>query len=166
MKAMGEVIRDHDRLASILEALRANGKRVVFCNGCFDVLHVGHVRCLSGAKARGDVLVVGVNSDSSVKEIKGPKYPLMPEEERMEIVAAIRGVDYVTCFPEPSADSIILRLRPDVHAKGTDYTYENVPERKTVLSYGGEIAIVGDPKDHSSTHLKEQLIERASEKDS
>ena len=166
MKAMGEVIRDHDKLASILERLRANGKRVVFCNGCFDVLHVGHVRCLSGAKACGDVLVVGVNSDSSVKEIKGPKYPLMPEEERMEIVAAIRGVDYVTCFPEPSADSIILRLRPDVHAKGTDYTYENVPERETVLSYGGEIAIVGDPKDHSSTHLKEQLIERASEKDS
>ncbi|MCB7129342.1 MAG: adenylyltransferase/cytidyltransferase family protein [Candidatus Brocadiales bacterium] len=163
---MGEVIRDHDKLASILERLRANGKRVVFCNGCFDVLHVGHVRCLSGAKACGDVLVVGVNSDSSVKEIKGPKYPLMPEEERMEIVAAIRGVDYVTCFPEPSADSIILRLRPDVHAKGTDYTYENVPERETVLSYGGEIAIVGDPKDHSSTHLKEQLIERASEKDS
>ena len=162
---MGEVIRDHDRLASILEGLRANGKRVVFCNGCFDVLHVGHVRCLSGAEACGDVLVVGVNSDSSVKEIKGPKYPLMPEEERMEIVAAIQGVDYVTCFPEPSADSIILRLRPDVHAKGTDYTYENVPERETVLSYGGEIAIVGDPKDHSSTHLKERLVERASEKD-
>ncbi len=157
---MGEVIKDHDRLASILEGLRAGGKRLIFCNGCFDVVHVGHIRCLSGAKALGGVLVVGVNSDSSVKEIKGPKYPLMPEEERMEIVAAIRGVDYVTCFSEPSADSIILKLRPDVHAKGTDYTPENVPERETVLSYGGEIAIVGDPKDHSSTHLKERLLKK------
>lgn len=157
---MGEVIRDHNRLASVLEDLKAKGKRVVLCNGCFDVIHVGHIRCLSGATAHGDVLVVGVNSDSSMKEFKGPEYPLMPEDERMEIVAAIGGVDYVTCFSEPSADSLILKLRPDVHAKGTDYTYENVPERETVLSYGGEIAIVGDPKDHSSTRLKEKLQEK------
>lgn len=157
---MGEVIRDHDRLASVLEDLKAKGRRVVLCNGCFDVIHVGHIRCLSGAAAHGDVLVVGVNSDSSMKEFKGSEYPLMPEDERMEIVAAIGGVDYVTCFSEPSADSLILKLRPDVHAKGTDYTYENLPERETVLSYGGEIAIVGDPKDHSSTHLKEKLQEK------
>ncbi|MHC4197829.1 MAG: adenylyltransferase/cytidyltransferase family protein [Planctomycetota bacterium] len=156
---MGEVITDHKKLASVLEGLKAGGKRVVLCNGCFDVLHVGHIRCLSGAKALGDVLVVGVNSDSSVKEIKGPKYPLMSEGERMEIVAALRDVDYVTCFSEASADSLLLKLRPDVHAKGTDYTRENVPERETVLSYGGDIAIVGDPKNHSSTQLKEQLSE-------
>lgn len=155
---MGEVIRDHDKLASVIEGLKAAGKRVVFCNGCFDVLHVGHVRCLRGAKALGDVLVVGVNSDTSVRELKGRRYPLMPEEERMEIVAALGDVDYVTCFSEPSADAILLKLRPDVHAKGTDYTHENVPERKTVLSYGGKIAIVGDPKSHSSTHLKERLL--------
>ncbi|MFQ5863055.1 MAG: adenylyltransferase/cytidyltransferase family protein [Candidatus Brocadiales bacterium] len=157
---MGEVVRDHERLASILKGLKAKGKRVVFCNGCFDVLHVGHTRCLRGAKALGDVLVVGVNSDSSVKGLKGPKYPLMPEGERMEIVAALRDVNYVTCFSEPSADTLILKLRPDVHAKGTDYTLENVPERETVLSYGGEIAIVGDPKNHSSTHLKQQFLKK------
>lgn len=157
---MGEVITDHKKLASVLEGLKAGGRRVILCNGCFDVLHVGHIRCLSGAKALGDVLVVGVNSDSSVKEIKGPKYPLMPEGERMEIVAALRDVDYVTCFSEASADALLLKLRPDVHAKGTDYTRENVPERETVLSYGGEIAIVGDPKDHSSTRLKERLSDQ------
>lgn len=164
---MGEVIRDHKKLAAVLEELKATGKRVVFCNGCFDVIHVGHIRCLRDAKALGDVLVVGVNSDTSVKELKGPKYPLMSEGERMEIVAALRDVDYVTCFSEPSADAILLKLRPDVHAKGTDYTHENVPERETVLSYGGEIAIVGDPKDHSSTHLKEQFLKtgRAAKKD-
>ncbi len=156
---MGDVITDHKKLASVLEGLKAGGRRVILCNGCFDVLHVGHIRCLGGAKALGDVLVVGVNSDNSVKEIKGPKYPLMPEGERMEIVAALRDVDYVTCFSEDSADALLLKLRPDVHAKGTDYTRENVPERETVLSYGGEIAIVGDPKDHSSTRLKERLSE-------
>ncbi|MFQ5957095.1 MAG: adenylyltransferase/cytidyltransferase family protein, partial [Candidatus Brocadiales bacterium] len=126
----------------------------------FDVIHVGHIRCLRDAKTLGDVLVVGINSDSSVKELKGPEYPLMSEGERMEIVAALRGVDYVTCFSEPSADTLILKLRPNVHAKGTDYTHENVPERETVLSYGGEIAIVGDPKDRSSTHLKKQLSKK------
>lgn len=157
---MGELIKDHKKLASILEKLKARGKRVVFCNGCFDVIHVGHIRCLRDAKALGDVLVVGINSDSSVKELKGPEYPLMSEGERMEIVAALRDVDYVTCFYEPSADTLILKLRPDIHAKGTDYTRENVPERETVLSYGGEIAIVGDPKEHSSTHLKEQFLKK------
>ncbi|MEK7368828.1 MAG: adenylyltransferase/cytidyltransferase family protein, partial [Planctomycetota bacterium] len=130
---MGEVIRDHKRLASMIENLQSRGKRVVFCNGCFDVIHVGHTRCLKGAKALGDVLVVGVNSDSSVKGLKGlkgPKYPLMPEEERMEIVAALRDVDYVTCFSEPSADSIIHKLKPHVHPKGTHNPRENVPERE------------------------------------
>ncbi len=157
---MGEVIIDHQRLISLLDDLKARGKRVIFCNGCFDVIHVGHIRCLKDAKALGDILVVGVNSDSAVKALKGPEFPLMPEGERMEIVAALRDVDYVTCFSEPTADALILKLRPDVHAKGTDYTRESVPERETVLSYGGEIAIVGDPKDHSSTHLKEQFSKK------
>ncbi|HHT9132117.1 MAG TPA: adenylyltransferase/cytidyltransferase family protein [Candidatus Tripitaka californicus] len=157
---MGKIITDHSRLAHILEGLKAQGKRIVFCNGCFDVLHVGHIRYLSGAKALGDVVVVAINSDDSVRKIKGPPHPVMPEAERMEIVAALRDVDYVTCFSEPSADSLLLKLSPHVHAKGTDYTLETIPERKTVLSYGGELAIVGDPKNHSSTSIKKQVFER------
>lgn len=157
---MGEVIKDHRNLSALLESLKVGGKRVVFCNGCFDILHVGHIRYLKGARALGDVLVVAINSDSSVRELKGPEYPLVPLEERMEIVAALKDVDYVTCFSEPSADSLLLKLRPHVHAKGTDYTLESVPERQTVLSYGGEIAIVGDPKSHSSTDLKSQGLKR------
>jgi len=155
---MGKIITDHSRLAHILEGLKSQGKRVVFCNGCFDVLHVGHIRYLSGAKALGDVVVVAINSDDSVRKIKGPPHPLMTETERMEIVAALRDVDYVTCFSEPSADSLLLKLRPHVHAKGTDYTLETIPERKTVLSYGGELAIVGDPKNHSSSSIKKQVL--------
>lgn len=161
---MGEVIRDHEKLASILDGLRARGKKVVFCNGCFDVLHVGHIRYLRGARALGDVLVVGINSDSSVRELKGPAYPLMPEEERMEIVAALGDVDYVTYFAENSADRLLLKLRPHIHAKGTDYTPESVPERETVLSYGGKIAIVGDSKGHSSTHLKRGVLKDGPQK--
>jgi rfaE bifunctional protein nucleotidyltransferase chain/domain len=155
---MAEIITDHDQLAKLLEKLKAQGKRIVFGNGCFDVLHVGHIRYLSGAKALGDVLVVAINSDDSVKKIKGPPHPLMPEAERMEIVAALSDVDYVTCFSEPSVDNLLLRLRPHVHAKGTDYTLETIPERQTVLSYGGELAIVGDPKNHSSTGLKKKVF--------
>jgi rfaE bifunctional protein nucleotidyltransferase chain/domain len=108
--------------------------------------------------ALGDVLVVAINSDDSVRRIKGPPHPLMPEAERMEIVSALRDVDYVTCFSEPSVDNLLLRLRPHVHAKGTDYTLETIPERQTVLSYGGELAIVGDPKSHSSTGLKKNIL--------
>ena len=157
---MGKIITDHSRLAHILEGLKSQGKRVVFCNGCFDVLHVGHIRYLSGAKALGDVVVVAINSDDSVRKIKGPPHPLMTETERMEIVAALRDADYVTCFSEPSADNLLLKLRPHVHAKGTDYTLETIPERQTVLSYGGELAIVGDPKNHSSSSIKKQVLGR------
>ncbi len=155
---MGEIITNHNQLTHLLEGLKAQGKRIVFCNGCFDVLHVGHIRYLSGAKVLGDVVVVAINSDDSVKKIKGPPHPVMPEAERMEIVAALRDVDYVTSFSEPSVDNLLLRLRPHVHAKGTDYTLGTIPERKTVLSYGGELAIVGDPKNHSSTSIKKQVI--------
>ena len=157
---MAEIITDHNQLANLMEGLKAQGKRIVFCNGCFDILHVGHVRYLRGARALGDVLVVAINSDDSVKKIKGPLHPLMPEAERMEIVAALRDVDYVTCFSEPSVDNLLLKLKPHVHAKGTDYTLETIPERQTVLSYGGELAIVGDPKNHSSTSVKKQVFRR------
>ncbi len=156
---MAEIITDHNKLAHRLEQLKAQGKRVVFCNGCFDILHVGHVRYLGGAKALGDVVVVALNSDDSVRKIKGPPHPLMPLAERIEIVAALKAVDYVTCFSEPSVDTLLLKLKPHVHAKGTDYTLDTIPERQTVLSYGGELAIVGDPKSHSSTSLKKQIFQ-------
>jgi rfaE bifunctional protein nucleotidyltransferase chain/domain len=156
---VGEIITDHRHLNQLLEGLKAQGKKIVFGNGCFDILHVGHIRYLSGASALGDVLVVAINSDDSVRKIKGPPHPLMPVAERMEIVAAIRDVDYVTCFSEPSVDNLLLRLKPHVHAKGTDYTLETIPERQTVLSYGGELAIVGDPKNHSSSSIKKRVLE-------
>jgi rfaE bifunctional protein nucleotidyltransferase chain/domain len=154
---MGEIIRDHDHLASLVFKLQSRGKRVVVTNGCFDLLHVGHVRCLQGAKAEGDVLIVAVNSDASFKACKQGREPITCEEERLEILSALGAVDYVTCFSEPSADKLLLRLKPDVHAKGTDYTEDTVPERETVLSYGGKIAIVGDPKTHSSSKIGDLL---------
>ena len=157
---MGKIITDHNQLAGLLGELKAQGKRIVFCNGCFDVLHVGHIRYLSGARALGDVVVVAINSDDSVRKIKGPPHPLMTETERMEIVAALRDVDYVTCFSEPSADSLLLKLRPHIHAKGTDYTPESVPERAAVASAGGRVAIAGDPKAHSTRDIIATILER------
>ncbi|MCK4546885.1 MAG: adenylyltransferase/cytidyltransferase family protein [Candidatus Eisenbacteria sp.] len=146
-------ILSRDQLASRLEALRADGKRVVLANGCFDVLHVGHVRYLEGARALGDVLVVAVNSDGSARRIKGPGRPLMPAEERAEILAAFAFVDFVVVFEETTVEGCLRALEPDVHAKGTDYTVETVPERDVMIELGGETAIVGDPKDHSSRDL-------------
>jgi rfaE bifunctional protein nucleotidyltransferase chain/domain len=154
---MDKFIKDHEALAEKVHELKAQGKRVVFANGCFDVLHVGHVRYLRGAKEEGDILVVAVNSDSSIMRLGKPKRPVFPEMERVEIVGALQMVDYVTLFDEPTADSLLSKLKPHVQAKGTDYTEENVPERETVLSYGGEIAIVGDPKNHSSSTIIEKL---------
>jgi rfaE bifunctional protein nucleotidyltransferase chain/domain len=154
---MAEIIRDHDKLFSVIESLKKNGKRIIFTNGCFDILHVGHVRCLNDAKKIGDVLVVAINDDRSMRINKGEGHPLMPEDERMEILAALRCVDYITLFSEKTVDNLLLKLKPHVHAKGTDYTVETVPERETVLSYGGEIAITGDPKNHSSSEIKNVL---------
>ena len=154
---MAEIIRDHDKLFSVIESLKKNGKRIIFTNGCFDILHVGHVRCLNDAKKIGDVLVVAINDDKSMRINKGEGHPLMPEDERMEILAALRCVDYITLFSEKTVDNLLLKLKPHVHAKGTDYTVETVPERETVLSYGGEIAITGDPKNHSSSEIKNVL---------
>ncbi len=150
---MAKIIKDIDKLACIVEDLKAKGKRIVFVNGCFDILHVGHIRYLKGAKALGDILVAALNSDASVSVLKGSGRPITPEEERMEILSAISFVDYVTIFSESRVDKLLLKLKPHIHAKGTDYTIETVPERETVLSYGGQTAIVGDPKNHSSTEI-------------
>ena len=132
---------------------RASGARIVLANGCFDVLHVGHVRYLDGARELGDILVVGVNSDEQVAIQKGPGRPVLPAVERAEIVAALESVTYVTIFEEPTVEKLLLTLKPDVHAKGTDYTTDSVPERDVVRSYGGQVAIVGDPKDHSTSAI-------------
>jgi D-glycero-beta-D-manno-heptose 1-phosphate adenylyltransferase len=146
-------ILNREELVDRVHAARVQGATIVFANGCFDVLHVGHVRYLAGARALGDVLVVGVNSDDQVAIQKGPGRPILPALERAEMLAALDSVDYVTVFDEPTVENLLLALKPDVHAKGTDYTEETVPERDVVRSYGGRVAIVGDPKDHSTTSL-------------
>lgn len=140
-------------LARIVAGHHARGRKVVLANGAFDLLHVGHVRYLEGAKALGDVLVVAVNSDSSVRAAKGEGRPVIPARERAELVGALRCVDHVLVFDEPDVRHIIRALKPDIHAKGTDYTPDTVPERDEVLAYGGRVAITGDPKDHSTTAL-------------
>ena len=136
---------------------RERGRTIAFANGCFDVLHVGHIRYLQDAKKEADVLVVGVNGDASVRELKGEGRPVMPAAERAEIIAAIDGVDYVTIFDERSPARLLGVLKPDVHCKGTDYTAESVPERDIVRAYGGRVAIVGDPKEHSTSELLKRM---------
>jgi len=142
------------------DRLRAEGRRIVFANGCFDILHVGHVRYLEGAKRAGDVLVVGVNSDRAVAALKGAGRPILPEAGRAEMVAAIESVDYVTIFDELTAAEILRDLLPAVHCKGTDYTEQTVPEREIVRAFGGEVRIVGDPKDHSTRELLAEIVRR------
>ena len=139
-----------------VEEARRTGRSIAFANGCFDVLHVGHVRYLAGAKAEGDVLVVGVNGDESVRKLKGPGRPVLPAEDRALLVAAVKVVDHVIVFAEDDVRALLDALRPDVHCKGTDYTEETVPERDVVRSYGGRIAIVGDPKRHDTRVLLEK----------
>jgi rfaE bifunctional protein nucleotidyltransferase chain/domain len=133
------------------------GQRIVFANGCFDTLHVGHVRYLEGARLEGDILVVGVNADSSVCALKGSGRPILDENARALLVASLRAVDYAVLFSEPSVESLLEDLRPNVHAKGTDYTAETVPERATAARLGIRVAIVGDPKDHSTRNLLESV---------
>jgi len=145
------------QLVERIASARASGSRIVLANGCFDVLHVGHVRYLAGAKQLGDILIVGINSDEQVAVQKGAGRPVLPATERAEIVAALEAVNYVTIFDEPTVEELLLALKPDVHAKGTDYTTETVPERDVVRSYGGEVAIVGDPKDHSTSAIIARL---------
>ncbi len=153
---MGEVIPDYRQLAQHLQARRAQGLQVALTNGCFDLLHVGHIRLLQAARQEGDCLVVALNSDASIRTNKGPGRPVVPLDERMEVIAALGCVDYVTSFAETTADELLTSLRPDVHCKGTDWRAEDVPERATVLAYGGRIAICGDPKTHSSSDLAER----------
>jgi rfaE bifunctional protein nucleotidyltransferase chain/domain len=138
-------------------AARAAGRTVALANGCFDVLHAGHVRYLHGARAEADVLVVGVNGDASVRRLKGEGRPVMPEGDRAMLVAALRDVDHVVVFGDDDVTALILALRPDVHCKGTDYTPDTVPEREVVRSYGGRVAIVGDAKEHDTRRLLERL---------
>lgn len=145
------------RIVEEAERRRAAGQTVVFANGAFDLLHVGHVRYLEAARREGDWLAVGVNSDASVARAKGPSRPVLPEADRAEIVAALACVDAVVIFPEDSPAELIGALRPEVHAKGTDYTADSVPEREVVAAYGGRTAIVGDPKDHGTTDVIERI---------
>jgi len=146
------------RALSELPSLTA-GKKVILANGCFDILHVGHVRYLEGARKLGDALVVALNSDASVKKLKGPDRPILNEQERVALVSALRCVDHVVVFDEPDVTQILQTLRPAVHAKGTDYTEATVPEREQVLAYGGEVRITGDAKDHSTRDVIRKIIE-------
>ncbi len=148
-------------LREIATEAREAGRTVVFGNGCFDLLHVGHIRYLQGARELGDILILGLNGDRSVRKLKGSDRPLMPELERAEILAALECVDYIVVFDDPTVDGLLDQIRPDVHAKGTDYSEDTVPERETVLGYGGRIAIVGDPKEHSTRDYVRRITHRA-----
>ena len=154
---MGDVL-SRDALIDRVRDARAQGKTIAFANGCFDLLHVGHVRYLEAAAQEADLLVVAINDDDSVRVLKGANRPILDAEHRAELVAALRAVDFVVIFPEPTVGPLLLALKPDVHCKGTDYTMDSVPERDVVKSYGGRIAIVGDPKDHSTRDLLARIV--------
>ena len=159
---MSATVIPREEVRALGERLRREGRRVAFANGCFDILHVGHVRYLEGAKRCGDVLVVGVNGDRAVAALKGERRPILPAQGRVELVAALESVDYVVVFDELTAAEILLDLLPDVHCKGTDYSLETVPEREVVKSFGGEVRIVGDPKNHSTRELLARISQCAS----
>lgn len=142
-----------DQLYPLIQAEKEKGKTIVLTNGCFDLIHIGHIRYLQAAKKNGDVLVVALNSDNSVQKLKGTGRPLMKEKERAEIISALCFVDYITIFSEPNVEKILLTLKPHIHAKGSDYTKETVPEKDTVKSYGGKIAITGGPKIKSTSEI-------------
>jgi rfaE bifunctional protein nucleotidyltransferase chain/domain len=157
VRRAAEKIGTLDEVRRRVEDARAQGRTVAFANGCFDVLHVGHVRYLEGARAEADVLVVGVNGDGSVRRLKGEGRPVLPEADRALLVAAVRAVDHVVVFADDDVSRLLLVLRPDVHCKGTDYTIDTVPERAVVQAYGGRTAIVGDAKAHSTRALVARL---------
>ncbi len=161
-EAAGKIV-PRNVLQSRLAEHKHRGQRIVFANGCFDTLHVGHIRYLESARCEGDVLVVGVNDDSSVRDLKGPGRPILDEGARALLVAALRCVDYVVLFSEATVETLLEELRPDVHAKGTDYTTETVPERATAARLGIRVAIVGDPKDHSTRLLFDSIVKAAHE---
>jgi rfaE bifunctional protein nucleotidyltransferase chain/domain len=157
VRRAAEKIATLDEVRRRVEDARAGGRTIAFANGCFDVLHVGHVRYLEGARGEADVLVVGVNGDASVRRLKGEGRPVLPEADRALLVAALRAVDHVVVFPDDDVSRLLLALRPDVHCKGTDYTPDTVPEKGVVRSYGGRVAIVGDPKRHDTRVLLERI---------
>ena len=157
---MNAPILPREQAAELGERLRRAGRRVAFANGCFDILHAGHVRYLQASRRQADVLVVGVNSDRSVAALKGPGRPLLPAEARAELVAALEPVDYVLIFEELTVEAILSELRPDVHCKGRDYTAESVPEAALARKLGIAVAIVGDPKDHSTRGLLAEIARR------
>jgi rfaE bifunctional protein nucleotidyltransferase chain/domain len=157
MRQAHEKIVSRENLRTLLAATMQRGQRIVLANGVFDTLHVGHARYLAGAKAEGDLLVVAVNSDSSVRPLKGPNRPILDQQARALLVAALRDVDYVVIFPEPNVERLLDELRPDVHAKGTDYTADSVPERAAAARLGIRVAIVGDPKAHSTRSLLDAI---------
>ncbi|MCR4315758.1 MAG: adenylyltransferase/cytidyltransferase family protein [Planctomycetes bacterium] len=158
-----KLIKDRAELAEVTKKLRAEGKEVVFTNGTFDVLHVGHVRCLEAARGLGDVLIVGLNSDASVRGNKGEGRPLITELERAEILAGLWSVDYITIFSEKTVDCLLELVQPRIYAKGTDYNLDNLPERMTVERLGIKLALTGDPKTHSATELVDELREQGTE---
>ncbi len=155
---MGDVLSRAAVVARVADARRL-GRTIAFANGVFDLLHVGHVRYLEGARREADLLVVAVNDDACVRALKGPDRPVLPASDRAELVAALRCVDAVVVFPEATVTPLLELLRPDVHCKGTDYTVDTVPERETVRAYGGRTAIVGDPKDHSTRDVLRAIRE-------
>jgi rfaE bifunctional protein nucleotidyltransferase chain/domain len=157
---MGRIVLDHLELKKIVDKEREKGKIIVFGNGCFDIIHVGHVRYLKAAKELGDILIVAINDDSSLLSLKKRKEVITPDTERAEIVASISYVDYVTLFSEPSVENLLRLLKPHIHAKGTDYREDTVPEREIVLSYGGRVAIVGDKKAHSTSEIIRRIRKR------
>lgn len=151
---------DRNTLIELAGEARSTGKKIVLANGCFDLFHVGHVRYLNGARELGDLLIVGINSDRQTALLKGAGRPYMPEDERAEIVAALACVDLAVIFDEPTVEELIRSVRPDIHAKGTDYTPETVPERDIIREVGGRVEVVGDPKNHSSTELIKRVLSR------
>ncbi len=151
-------LKNLDELSNIVDAEKRNGKTIVFANGVFDILHVGHIRYLREARALGDILVVAANSDDSTRRLKGPARPHTVEAERIEILAELQCVSYVLVFNDDNVNNLISTLKPHIHAKGTDYTEESVPERDMVLAYGGRVAITGDAKTHSSTEMIQKVV--------
>jgi D-glycero-beta-D-manno-heptose 1-phosphate adenylyltransferase len=151
-------LKKAEELKKLIATAQRNGKAVVLANGCFDLIHVGHTRYLEGARAQGDVLVVAINSDASVRSLKGAGRPLQSDVDRAEILGSLECVDHTIIFDAPTVDGLLLQLRPDIQAKGTDYTRETVPERQTVRAYGGTVAITGDSKDHSSRDMIQAIL--------
>ncbi|CEK14868.1 D-glycero-beta-D-manno-heptose 1-phosphate adenylyltransferase [Chthonomonas calidirosea] len=154
---MGQFIPDYHRLAEILSTLRGEGKTLVTTNGVFDILHIGHVRYLQAAKQLGDLLVVGVNTDAGTKRLKGPDRPIVPQEERAEILAALACVDYVTLFDEPTPEALLEQLRPDIHVKGGDYRLETIPEAVVVHRFGGKVLTIPLVAEHSTTDIVKKI---------